>query len=338
MTGLPYLIRVIGFGMRAPKQPNPGRSLAGIVAAGRASTAFVPGDEVYGTCGGSFTRICHRATRSACTDPNQPLFRAGGGGARLGHCRPASRAGQGRGRTDRQCWSSGRGAASVWARGRITKAFGSSRHRCVQLGTQADLVRSLGAEQIINYTREDFADGRNRYDVIVDIAGNGALSRLRRALIPPESRHRRRRDKRTLARWIRPSTADTGAVTSGEPETHSAYIEGKHKSRHPSQAGRGQRTHERHRPDVPLNESPGAVRHFIDDPQARQGRHRHVTPEPARLFAVRWAEPSRRHSFRSRPLSPAVDPMAARAAQRSGSACFGASSSGMGEPTFIWAP
>jgi NADPH:quinone reductase-like Zn-dependent oxidoreductase len=45
-------------------------------------------------------------------------------------------------------------------------------------------VRSIGADHVIDYTREDFADGRNRYDVILDIAGNRPLSRLRRALTP----------------------------------------------------------------------------------------------------------------------------------------------------------
>src|SRR6478672_2965080 len=55
MTGLPYLIRAIGFGLRRPKAPNPGRSLAGTVeSVGTNVTEFEPGDEVYGSCDGSF--------------------------------------------------------------------------------------------------------------------------------------------------------------------------------------------------------------------------------------------------------------------------------------------
>jgi NADPH:quinone reductase-like Zn-dependent oxidoreductase len=50
--------------------------------------------------------------------------------------------------------------------------------------TKPELVRSLGAARVIDYTREDFADGRNRHDVILDIAGNRSLSHLRRALAP----------------------------------------------------------------------------------------------------------------------------------------------------------
>ena len=55
MTGMPYLMRVMGFGFRAPKQPNPGRCLAGTVeAVGKDVSGFSSGDEVYGTCDGSF--------------------------------------------------------------------------------------------------------------------------------------------------------------------------------------------------------------------------------------------------------------------------------------------
>ena len=55
MTGLPKLMRIMGFGFRRPKAPNPGRCLAGMVeAVGRNVTEFKPGDEVYGTCDGSF--------------------------------------------------------------------------------------------------------------------------------------------------------------------------------------------------------------------------------------------------------------------------------------------
>ena len=58
MTGRPYLIRALGFGLRAPKAPNPGRSLAGTVeSVGKNVTQFAPGDEVYGSCDGSFAEF-----------------------------------------------------------------------------------------------------------------------------------------------------------------------------------------------------------------------------------------------------------------------------------------
>jgi NADPH:quinone reductase-like Zn-dependent oxidoreductase len=65
----------------------------------------------------------------------------------------------------------------------LAKAFGA-QVTGVCSTTKLDLVRSLGAEKVIDYTRQDFADGEHRYDLILDIAGNPALARLRRALTP----------------------------------------------------------------------------------------------------------------------------------------------------------
>ena len=65
----------------------------------------------------------------------------------------------------------------------LAKAFGAEVTGVCSTA-KLDLVRSLGADHVIDYTREDFADGEHRYDLILDIAGNPALSRLRRALTP----------------------------------------------------------------------------------------------------------------------------------------------------------
>jgi NADPH:quinone reductase-like Zn-dependent oxidoreductase len=65
----------------------------------------------------------------------------------------------------------------------LAKAFGAEA-TAVCSTTKVDLVRSLGADHVIDYTRDDFADGTQRYDMILDIGGNSSLSRLRRALAP----------------------------------------------------------------------------------------------------------------------------------------------------------
>ena len=65
----------------------------------------------------------------------------------------------------------------------LARAFGA-RVTGVCSTAKSDLVRSIGADQVIDYTREDFADGRQHYDLILDIGGNSRLSRLRRALTP----------------------------------------------------------------------------------------------------------------------------------------------------------
>ena len=65
----------------------------------------------------------------------------------------------------------------------LAKAFGAEV-TAVCSTTKADMVRSIGADHVIDYTREDFADGSGRYDLILDIGGNSTLARLRRALTP----------------------------------------------------------------------------------------------------------------------------------------------------------
>ena len=87
MTGLPKLMRIMGFGFRRPKAPNPGRSLAGTVeAVGRNVTEFKPGDEVYGTCDGSFAEYAGAVVGLLALKPANPLLRAGGDHPRLwGH-------------------------------------------------------------------------------------------------------------------------------------------------------------------------------------------------------------------------------------------------------------
>ncbi len=78
MAGLPYPMRLAGFGLRRPKAPNPGRSLAGTVeSAGQQVTGFVPGDEVYGTCDGSFAPYARtRAGRLAPKPANLSFAQA----------------------------------------------------------------------------------------------------------------------------------------------------------------------------------------------------------------------------------------------------------------------
>ena len=82
MAGLPYPVRLAGFGLRRPKAPNPGRSLAGTVeSAGLKVTGFVPGDEVYGTCDGSFAPYARARANRLAHKPCEPDIRAGRGPA-----------------------------------------------------------------------------------------------------------------------------------------------------------------------------------------------------------------------------------------------------------------
>jgi len=182
MTGLPYPIRLAGFGLRRPKAPNPGRSLAGTVeSAGQEVTGFEPGDEVYGTCDGSFAPYVRaRAARLAPKPANLSFEQAAAVPVSALTALQAVR--------DHAKVQPGQRVLIIGASGgvgtfavQIAKAFGAEVTGVCSTA-KTDLVRSIGADHVVDYTREDFADGEHRYDVILDIGGNSRLSHLRRAL------------------------------------------------------------------------------------------------------------------------------------------------------------
>jgi NADPH:quinone reductase-like Zn-dependent oxidoreductase len=184
MTGLPYLVRVMGFGLRKPKTRVVGWDVAGSVeAVGKDVTQFQPGDEVFGTCRGAFAEYaCGRAETLAPKPANLSFEQAAGV--------PVSGSTALRGLRDAGGVQPGQTVLIIGASGgvgtfavQLAKAYGAEVTGVCSTA-KTELVRSIGADYVIDYTREDFADGRNRYDVILDIAGNRSLSQLRRALTP----------------------------------------------------------------------------------------------------------------------------------------------------------
>src|SRR5919205_4575086 len=184
MVGMPYVMRLAGFGIRAPKNPLLGYDLAGRVEAlGANVDLFRPGDEVFGTCRGSFAEYAvARADRLASKPDNVGLEEAAAvpisGYAALQAVR-----GHGAVRAGQRVLIIGAGGGVGTFAVQIAKADGAEV-TAVCSTAKTELVRSIGADHVIDYTREDFADGRHRYDVILDIAGNRPLSQLRRALTP----------------------------------------------------------------------------------------------------------------------------------------------------------
>jgi NADPH:quinone reductase-like Zn-dependent oxidoreductase len=184
MAGLPYPIRLAGFGLRTPKHLNPGRSLAGTVeAVGEDVTGFKPGDEVFGSGDGSFAPYaCVRTGKLAPKPANISFDQAAtvpvSGVTALQGVRDHGRVQPGQ-RVLIVGASGGVGSFAV----QIAKAFGAEVTGVCRTA-KVDLVRALGADHVVDYTREDFADGRHRYDVILDIGGNSRLSQFRRALTP----------------------------------------------------------------------------------------------------------------------------------------------------------
>ncbi|MGW9029530.1 NAD(P)-dependent alcohol dehydrogenase [Streptomyces sp. NPDC055722] len=184
MAGLPYPIRMAGFGLRRPKKPSPGRGFAGTVeAVGASVTGVAPGYEVYGTCNSSFAEYaCVRADRQSAKPANLSFDQAAAvpisGVTALQAVRDHGRVRQGQ-QVLVVGASGGVGTFAV----QIAKAYGAEV-TAVCSTTKVDLVHALGADRVIDYTRADFADGRHRYDVILDIGGNRRLSDLRRTLTP----------------------------------------------------------------------------------------------------------------------------------------------------------
>lgn len=182
MTGRPYLIRAVGFGLRAPKAPNPGRSYAGTVeTCGNDVRAFAPGDAVYGTCDGSFAEYVRGSLDTLARKPANLSYEEAAA------C-PISGVTALQAVRDKARVQAGQTVLIVGASGgvgtfavQIAKAFGATVTG-VCSAAKMDLVRALGADHVIDYAVENFSDGPVRYDVVLDIGGNSPLSRLRRAM------------------------------------------------------------------------------------------------------------------------------------------------------------
>jgi NADPH:quinone reductase-like Zn-dependent oxidoreductase len=187
MTGLPYLIRVVvpTLGLRRPKVPVRGMDLAGHVeAVGGQVTRFQPGDAVFGWSDhGSYAQYVsvpedHLAPKPAALGFEQaaavPIsaFAALQGLRDVGGIEPGQEVlviGA----------AGGVGSFAV----QLAKAFGA-RVTGVCSTTQVDLVRAIGADDAVDYTRDDVTDGTRHWDLVLDTGGHRPLSRLRRALTP----------------------------------------------------------------------------------------------------------------------------------------------------------
>jgi NADPH:quinone reductase-like Zn-dependent oxidoreductase len=186
MSGLPYFLRIIlpDLGLRAPKNPVRGSDMAGVVAAvGKDVTRFKPGDEVFGIGVGSYAEYTRVSEDKLAPKPTNLTFEQAAivpisGLSALQAVRDSGEVKPGQ-RVLIIGASGGVGTFAV----QIAKSFGA-HVTGVCSTTKMDLVRSLGADHVIDYTLQDFAKGEQRYDVIIDTGGHSSLSHLRRALTP----------------------------------------------------------------------------------------------------------------------------------------------------------
>jgi len=184
MTGLPYPIRLAGFGFRAPKNPVIGSDVAGVVeAVGKNVRRFRLGDEVFGIGKGSYAEYARALEDKLAPKPANLAFEQAAVLAIMGSTALQGLRDHGRVEPGQNVLiigaSGGVGTYAV----QIAKAFGA-HVTGVCSTTKVEMVRTIGADHVIDYTREDFAEGGQRYDVVLDIGGNSTLSRLRRALTP----------------------------------------------------------------------------------------------------------------------------------------------------------
>jgi len=184
MTGQPYLMRLIGFGFRAPKARVRGIDVAGVVeAVGKNVTQFQAGDEVFGTCNGAFAEYaCARQDMLAPKPVNLTFEQAAAVPTSASTALQALRNAGGIQPGQKVLIVGASGGVGMYAV-QIAKSFGAEVTGVCSTA-KVDMVRSIGADHVIDYTKEDFTRSGQRYDLILDVGGNRSLSQLRRALIP----------------------------------------------------------------------------------------------------------------------------------------------------------
>ena len=183
MTGKPYAMR-LALGFRGPKHPVIGQDLAGtVVATGPGVTRFTVGDEVYGVGRGAFAEYSAAKEKQLARKPSNVTDEQAA-------ATPVSALTALQGLRDVGRVTPGQRVLIIGASGgvgtfavQLAKAFGAEVSG-VCSPAKADLVRSLGADHVIDYTTTDFADGTRSYDLILDIGGSARIARLRRALTP----------------------------------------------------------------------------------------------------------------------------------------------------------
>ena len=185
VEGTPKIMRAMGVGLRKPKDTRLGVDFAGTVeAVGKNVTQFQPGDEVFGGSTGAFAEyVCRRATGSVALKPASITFEQAAsaniaGITALQAVRDKGKLGPGQ-KVLINGASGGVGTFAV----QIAKSLGADVTGVCST-RNVDLVRSLGADHVIDYTKEDFAKGTERYDAILDNVPNHTLSECRRVLSP----------------------------------------------------------------------------------------------------------------------------------------------------------
>jgi len=185
VEGTPKIMRMMGVGLRKPKDTRLGVDFAGTVeAVGKNVTQFKPGNDVFGGRGGAFAEyVCPRANRAVALKPANLTFEQAASVNIAGITALQALRDKGNVQPGQKVLINGASGGVGTFAVQIAKSFGAEVTGVCST-RNVDLVRSLGADHVIDYTKEDFAKGEQRYDVILDNVPNHSLSECRRILNP----------------------------------------------------------------------------------------------------------------------------------------------------------
>jgi NADPH:quinone reductase-like Zn-dependent oxidoreductase len=184
MEGVPYIARLLAFGPLKPTSPRLGADFAGTVeAVGKNITQFKPGDEVFGGKIGAYAEYVVIAEKFLATKPANITFEQAGSVQIAGLTALQGLRDKGKIQPGQKVLINGASGGVGTFAVQIAKSLGA-HVTGVCSGRNVELVRSLGADQVIDYTKEDFTKSGQRYDVIIDNVGNHSLSEYRRVLNP----------------------------------------------------------------------------------------------------------------------------------------------------------
>lgn len=182
VTGRPYLVRLAGYGVTKPKNPVPGLDVSGrVIAVGDDVERFQVGDEVFGIANGAYAELAAAKEEKLALKPATHSFEEAAVLAISGITALQALTDIGQVKAGQSVLvigaSGGVGSYAV----QLAKALGATVAG-VASGAKADLVGSLGADQVFDYSADDYLDGEVRYDLILDIGGLNPVNRLRGAL------------------------------------------------------------------------------------------------------------------------------------------------------------
>jgi NADPH:quinone reductase-like Zn-dependent oxidoreductase len=190
MRGAPYVLRIMGSGLRRPKNPVPGTDLAGVVeSVGGNVTRFHPGDEVFGQSvganlwgnGGTFAEYAAVPESRLQLKPTNLTFEEAASVLTSGQIAIQGIRDEGRTQRGQKVLINGAGGGVGTIAVQLAKEYGADV-TAVDSAAKLDMLRSIGADRVMDYTQEDFTRTGERYDLVLDIAGNHPWSDLRRTL------------------------------------------------------------------------------------------------------------------------------------------------------------